>query len=554
MQKILKHSGSFVVAFIVIAAIWFLYSIREFRVFHGPLFWLSKYPFMWQLGVLCGLICAAPFAIAAYRGRGVKRNGYSPTFKTLGSYRAAWAFGTYLVVGAIASLAIGLPIARMQTAVATYKHYSYTFIKTLPQGGAVRILPKEIADQMAVQSGNTSGYANQNGHIVLDPQSGKLVWTYEEAPHGLVNSITKQTQGIAVLSANVTDREMQQFDADGQEFCYAPSHNITDSIRWQVLKRHYFVDPEQAVGIVTRSGEPLFIDSYIKYVGWPFKHPEVGGVMVFHDKAHGCKVEDLSVKQAEARPDLIASGRIFPEQLARDVQNDYGYKHGAWNTMFSHRDQTEVTNVDGNPMPYLMAFKVNGKEDLKWVSIAEPYGRAYATNAIFLTDAITGKTEVWKTTKNETLTGAARSVATVESLPGIVWSNFTPIEPRPAFIQGRLQYMLSVVPTSVNANTVSQTVFVDAASNRVVAIFNNGDPNGDAKIQAYLETGKLDAANAINGSSVLPINGSGNGSNGGTQSNETLAQQIDKLIAENQQMQQELQTLHNQVAGQKSGK
>jgi hypothetical protein len=561
-----------------LAFLWFLYSIREFRVFHGPLFWVSKYPFMWQLPLLVSLLTVLPFLIRAF----LKRSHYNRELAkwqttdegkeaakriTSGYYSRQEArpsgldyhdFGSTLQRCTIAFFVIGfivwipsLVYARMQTAVATYKHYTYTQIKTLPQGGAVRIMPKKIADELSLQSGNTSGFSNVNGHIVLDPRTNKLIWTYEEAPHGFYNHFAKQSQGIAILKAEHTDREVSQIDSQGNEFCYAPSLGITDSIRWQILSRHYFVDPDQPVALVTKSGEPLFIDSYVKYVGWPFKHPEVGGVMVFHDRAHGCKIEDLSVKEASIRPDLIASGRIFPEHLARDVQDDYGYKHGAANTVFGHRDQTQINNVDSNPMPYLMSFNktTNGKvmPHLKWVSIAEPTGRAYATNAIFLTDAITGKTEVWRTSKKETLTGAARSIQTVRSLPGIVWSNFEPVEPRPAFFNGRLQYMLSIIPVSDQANTVSKTVFVDAAKNKVVAIFNNDtDPQADEKIQAYIKSGNLDSSNAVNGSAPLPVGGQDSG--GG---NASLAAQIDALLAQNAKMQANLEKLRAEVAAKK---
>src|SRR3954453_14931168 len=52
--------------------------------------------------------------------------------------------------------------------------------------------------------------------------------------------------------------------------------------------------------------------------------------------------------------------------------------------------------------------------------------------------------------------------------------------------------MLSVVPASTNANTVSKTVFVDAGTNRIAAVFNHDDPSVDADAQAaaYLQTGE----------------------------------------------------------------
>jgi hypothetical protein len=59
------------------------------------------------------------------------------------------------------------------------------------------------------------------------------------------------------------------------------------------------------------------------------------------------------------------------------------------------------------------------------------------------------------------------------------------------FVRDRLQYLVSVIPE--NGNSVSKSVVVDAARNKVVAIFDNDtDPSADEATLRYLATGELD--------------------------------------------------------------
>ena len=78
--------------------------------------------------------------------------------------------------------------------------------------------------------------------------------------------------------------------------------------------------------------------------------------MVFHPDG---RIEDLSLAEAEHSPEIVASGRIFPEGLARRVQESYRYKHGFRNTAFTHRDQIQIDDVpgSGSTMPFMMAFR-----------------------------------------------------------------------------------------------------------------------------------------------------------------------------------------------------
>ena len=70
------------------------------------------------------------------------------------------------------------------------------------------------------------------------------------------------------------------------------------------------------------------------------------------------------------------------------------------------------------------------------------------------------------------------------------------VEPRPVFIDGRLVFLVSIIPES--ANSVTKSVIVDAARNKVTAIFNHDtDPNADQALLTYLETGVLPGSAAL---------------------------------------------------------
>ena len=237
----------------------------------------------------------------------------------------------------------------------------------------------------------------------------------------------------------------------------------------------------------------------------------LGGVFVVHPDG---EIEDLSPDEARKRPEITSTGRLFPDTLARRIQDAYAYKRGIWNRFVLHEEQTQISDTESNQQPYLIDF---GERGVKWVTVAEPYGQAFAANAIFLTDTVTGETEIWRVPRNASLSGNRRAVQTVRSvsIPGVVFAGegargtggrFKVVEPRPVFVRGRLLYLLSVIPE--NGNSVSKSVVVDAARNKVVAIFDNDtDPSADEKTLRYLATGELDQA-------AVPQQESGSGAGG----------------------------------------
>ena len=467
--------GIVVLAVVVLAGVWL---VRP--VFHGMAMVLWTRPLVWlpALAVLTVTFFAFRRNVSMLELRAGRR---PPRWLLAGP---AAAFLLFSLGGAINGALVSRSI---------YKNTQYEQIPGLPSGGKVRLLPKEVAVQIASSGFNSPTEHLTDFHITLTPEGQR--WTALRTPDGAFRVFSKKSQGIVTLDAEQTARTLKEVDAP---FKYAPGQQITDNLRWRLLKKHYLITLDESTGILDATGKPLIVVPYTKYKGFLVRRPVFGGVFVVHPDG---KIEDLTPEQARKRPEVVASGRLFPERLARQIQDAYAYKRGIANRLFTHTEQTQITDTEANRQPYLIDF---GSRGAKWVTVAEPYGRAFAVNAIFLTDTITGKTQIWRVPRGTSLTGNRRALETVRSIsiPGVVFSDqqtsagggrFRTVEPRPVFVAGRLVYLISIIPES--ANSVSKTVIVDAARNKLVTIFDNdSDPQAEAKTLEYLKTGVVPGA------------------------------------------------------------
>lgn len=380
-------------------------------------------------------------------------------------------------------------------------------IPQLPAGGQVRLVPREVAEQNASSAFNSSTETLTDFRIVRTADG--LRWTALRTPQGLFRTFSKKSQGLVVLDAEQTARSLRQVD---RPLSVAPGLQITDNLRWKLLKRRFFVELQDPVGIETTGGVKIMVP-YVQRKGLLIRRPVLGGVFVV--SADG-SIEDLEPGEAAKRPELASTGRIYPDTLARTVQDSYAYKGGIFNKLFVHEDQTQITDTALNRQPYLIDFGGAGGLGPQWVTVAEPYGRAFAASAIFLTDATTGKVRVWRVPRGKSLSGNRRALEAVRavSIPGIDFGqgpggtgNFRVVEPRPVFVKGRLVYLTSIIPLS--ANSVSKTVVVDAETNKLVQVFSNDtDPGAEADTQRYLATGVLPDGSTSEGASATPAQGS----------------------------------------------
>ena len=460
-----------------VIALVLLWLVRP--IWHGLALFFWTAPLVWAPPVLL-LIAGAVILRRSRRNwttlEDLRRGVRPPT------WLAAFPF-LALVLFIAASTFYGPLVGRAIVESTTYEE-----IDGLPPGGQVRLVPREVAEQNAAGAFNSPTETLTDFHIVRTEDG--LAWTALRTPQGTFRAFTRKSRGIVELDAQETARSLRQIDA---ELTVAPGLRVTDGLRWRLLKRRFLIRLEEPVGIETPDG-PRIIVPYLEFRGLLVRRPVLGGVFVV---APDGTIEDLEPEEAARRPELAGTGRVFPDTQARRIQDAYQYRRGLWNAWFVHEDQTQITDTELNRQPYLIDF--GGELGPQWVTVAEPYGRAFAASAIFLTDAVTGHTRIWRVPRRQSLSGNRRAIQAVRavSIPGIDFGdggpgsgNFRVVEPRPVFVDGRLVFLTSIIPNTANA--VSKTVVVDAESNKLVAIFDNDrDPQAEEKTQTYSETGDI---------------------------------------------------------------
>ena len=533
----------------VIAALVVLWLLRP--IWHGFALFFWTAPFVW---LVPGVLLAAGAVLFRRSQR---------SWATLEDLRTGVRPPGWLIafpIGAFITFILGAALSGPLVQRAIVENTTYEAIDGLPANGKVRLVPREVAEQNASSAFNSPTETLTNFRIV-NTKDG-LVWTALRTPQGVFRIFTKKSQGLVELDAEQTARSLNPIDA---ELEVAPGLQITDNLRWQLLKRRFLVSLEEPVGIETDDG-PRVLVPYLEYKGFLIRRPVLGGVFVV---APDGTIEDLEPEEAARRADLALTGRIFPDTQARRIQEAYQYKRGLWNAWFVHEDQTRITDTEVNRQPYLVDFGENGL-GMQWVSVAEPYGRAFAASAIFLTDAVSGHTRIWRVPERTSLSGNRRAIQAVKavSIPGIDFGDETPgsgnfrvVEPRPVFVKGRLVYLTSIIPNSANA--VSKTVIVDAETNKLVAIFDNDrDAAAEEKTLRYIQTGEVPDEAAAPGTSTEPEPETEPGGTTTTPGGTTTTpggtgtetqRRIDDILRRQRQLIQELERLRDAVRKQDGG-
>jgi hypothetical protein len=436
---------------------------------------------------------------------------------------------------------------------------SYDEIPSLPAGGMVRLVPREVAEQNASSAFNSSTETLTDFRIVRTEQG--LRWTALRTPQGAFRVFNRKSQGLVELDAQQTARRLRQVD---EELAVAPGLQVTDNLRWRLLKQRFLVELADPVGIETPRG-PRILVPYLERKGLLVRRPVLGGVFVV---APDGSIEDLEPEEAARRPELARTGRIYPDVLARRVQDAYAYRKGIWNAWFVHEDQTQISDTELNQQPYLIDF--GGRLGPQWVTVAEPYGRAFAASAIFLTDTVTGRVRVWRVPRGRSLSGNRRALQAVRavSIPGVDFGtggpggagNFRVVEPRPVFVDGKLVYLASIIP--ISANAVSKTVVVDAESNKLVQVFDNDrDPQAEAKTLTYLRTGDLPGGQGETEPTPQgepaeqPADGGGTGGTGGAggTGGGDVEERLDRLLDRQRELLEETEALQDALRRERDG-
>ena len=462
------------------------------------------------------------------------------------------AFFTFVFGAALQAPLVGRAIV---------KNTTYEPIGGLPAGGQVRLVPREVAEANASSAFNSPTERLTDFNIV-NTEKG-LSWTALRTPQGAFRVFSRKSQGLVELDAQQTARSLRQVDAELQ---VAPGLQITDNLRWRLLKRRFLIRIEEPVGIETPRG-PRIVVPYLEYKG--ISRAPAGARRRLRRRPER---DDRGPGARGGRPPARAalSGRIFSDTQARRVQDAFQYDRGLWNAWFVHENQTQITDTEINRQPYLIDFERLGPQ---WVTVAEPYGRGFAASAIFLTDAMTGRTRIWRVPRRTSLSGNRRALQAVRavSIPGIDFGDGTPgsgnfrvVEPRPVFVKGRVVYVTSIIPNSANA--VSKTVVVDAETNKLVAIFDNDrDPRAEEKTLRYASTGEIPYEAAAPGADTTTTtddqqSGSGGGtgttppattpSSGGSRD---VGERLDDVLRRQRELLDEIEQLRDAVRREQGG-
>lgn len=354
---------------------------------------------------------------------------------------------------------------------------SYDTLAELPRSTQPRLLPRT-----AVRD-DPLFFDAKEIHLVRDPARGGLVWTGEWQARALTGGsrgvVVKPVEEIAEAATVVRapfDRSVSGFGPTG--------------VKWKAKLRHPFSRSQYPVLVPAGEREAFAILPYVGYRGFPFRHQYLKGVLVYHQDG---RIEDLEPEEAAHRPELRATGRLFPESLARRLAE-----------ALARTDELEgeIADGDDNRQPYLVSLDA---ERAAWVTVIDEKGRDRGVKALVFTDSTSGATSVWKAPAGFRMVSTQEVVDTARSLP-LRWKEtrccdsdghaYTVTlrevaEPRLAFKDGEPYYLVSVVPTDELAisREIEHTLIVDGRTGETIRRFDHV-ANGalaDEQLQRFFE-------------------------------------------------------------------
>ncbi|PIW92154.1 MAG: hypothetical protein COZ89_01395 [Candidatus Nealsonbacteria bacterium CG_4_8_14_3_um_filter_37_23] len=381
-----------------------------------------------------------------------------------------------------------------------------TIIETLPETSEIRYLPMEVAEAISRMQIGTSTRTVGDFDPVLDKE-GRMVWSTPLVPSGGIRKLTRQMEGMALLKSDGTIESSDAF------FKYGEGMAILDNVIWKLREHKYFVDYCETFCWFD-GNTPIIVAPYLEYeYKFPVRVPRWGGVCIVYPNG---TIKDFTPKEARDLP-FLQGQRLLPEKLAKLFVESWAYQYGIVNKWWLHEDQIMIPKVadSKNQMPYLMP--IGRENEPKWVTTTEPFGEAFGLSKIFFVDAREEKMEIYEPVKydrekqkyeiRQTLIGPNKAWEYGKGAPGIAeykWietvtekegvkesaGTWRLLEPRPTFLEGRMNWMLTVA--SSECTVIQHTVLVDAEAAR--AKENRFVFNTEAELRKYLKTGILETA------------------------------------------------------------
>ncbi len=478
-RVLLLIAGAFVVVGLVYSGVWHLFT--QFVWQHPMLTWLPIVAFF-VVGLAVGALSSirgSSSAAGPPQQAPTEIAGASPAQQVAtpaparvraSRFRFGWAASAFMFV-----LLLGLFYTLISPREIDVKGLDYTVVDELPQQSQPRLLPRAgIRDDPSFREADEI-------HLVRDPNSGELLWTGEF-----------QASWLGAASVGVAVKPLDDVVSESQiirtGFVNSVSGITPDTLKGKAKISHPFSGLEYPVLVPNGNKEAFALEPYVGYEGFPFRTPYHKGTLVYHQDG---EVEDLTPEEAAARPELVRTGRIVPEAVARAEAEALAD---------SEEFNGKIVDGENNSQPFLTAID---RDTTVWVTVInedKPHGKV---KAIVLKDSSTGGTKVWVPPEGKGLISTEDVLFQAESLP-LQWkedrccdsegNSYTVtlrevVEPRLAFKDGKPYYLVTVVPTNDLAlpREVEYTLLIDAVTGEKLDQFEhvNEGPAADARLQKF---------------------------------------------------------------------
>ena len=400
----------------------------------------------------------------------------APDITTESSARPRFSFGLGLLAG-FAVLLVGLFFTLISQPAIGLDEIDYEIVDTLPQRTQPRLLPRSgVSEDPAFRDAKET-------HLLRDPTSGELEWTGEW-----------QSSWTGGPSAGVSIRPLDDLINESEIQHTGFDHSVAGitpgTLKGKAKLDHPFSRIQYPILVPNGKDEAFAIAPYVGYEGFPFRHPYLKGVLVYHQDG---TIEDLTPEEAAARPELVRTGRIFPETVARAQAEALAQ---------SDEIDGEIVDGKGNKQPFLTSID---RDRTVWVTIVNSKQRSEGVKAIVLADSSTGETQVWMPPADRPLISTENVLNKGRALP-LRWeeerccdsdgASYTVtlrevVEPRIAFKDGKPYYLVTVVPTDDLAlsREVEYTLLIDAETGKELDRFEHvtGGLKEDVRLQAFFD-------------------------------------------------------------------
>jgi hypothetical protein len=384
-------------------------------------------------------------------------------------FRWGWGFLAGLLV-----LLLGLFFTLISPREMSLDEIDYTVVDELPERTQPRLLPRSgITDNQAFRDSDEI-------HLVRDPENGELIYTGEWRSRWNGG----ESGGVAIrpLDDLIEESEIQQTG-----FAHSVGGITPGTMKGKANIDHPTSRIQYPILVPDGKNDAFAMSPYMGYSGFPFPQPYFKGVIVYHRDG---TLEDISPEEAASRDELVRTGRIFPEAVARAQAEALAA---------SPDIDGEISDAEGNRQPFLTSIS---PEKTVWLTVIDSETPQGGVKALVLADSSTGETEVWKPPEGKPLISTEDVINKARALP-LRWEeerccdsegdSYTVtlrevVEPRLAFRDGKPYYLVTIIPTDELAlgREVEYTLLIDGETGKEIDRFEH--VNGleeDVRLQAF---------------------------------------------------------------------